>query len=63
MEKEYSFELIPLQLMRGAQCHFCNNVNYPINPKKKKIPVRHMEKIKPHYYICDECLKKRLKFK
>ena len=28
MEKESDFELIPLQLMRGAQCHFCNNVNY-----------------------------------
>ena len=62
MERKSDFELIPLQLMRGAHCHFCNNVNYPINPKKE-FPVRHMEKIKPHYYICDECLKKRLKFK
>ena len=62
MEKESDFELIPLQLMRGAQCHFCNNMNYPINPKKE-FPVRYMEKIKPHYYICDECLNKRLKFK
>ena len=62
MEKEYSFDLIPLQLMWGAQCHFCNNANYPINPKKK-FPVKHMEREKPRYYICDECLKKRLKFK
>ena len=37
MEKESDFELIPLQLMRGAQCHFCNNVNYPINPKKNSL--------------------------
>ena len=60
MEKEYSFDLIPLQLMWGAQCHFCNNVNYPINPKKG-FPVRYMERVRPQYYICDECLKKRLK--
>ena len=60
MEKEYYFDFIPLQLMWGAQCHFCNNTNYPINPKKE-FPVRHMEKVKPQYYICDECLKKRLK--
>ena len=59
MEKEYSFDPIPLQLMWGAQCHFCNNMNYPIIPKKE-FPVRHMERVKPHYYICDECLKKRL---
>ena len=62
MEKESNFELIPLQLMRGAKCHFCNNVNYPINPKKE-FPVRHMEKVKPQYYICDECLEKRRKSK
>ena len=46
MEKEYSFDLIPLRLMWGAQCHFCNNANYPINPKKK-FPVKHMERLKP----------------
>ena len=62
MEKEYSFDPIPLQLMWGAQCHFCNNMNYPIN-SKKEFPVRHMEKVKPQYYICDECLEKRRKSK
>ena len=60
MEKEYNYELIPIVLIRGAQCHYCNNTNYPINPKKE-FPVRHMERVNPQYYICDECLKKRLK--
>ena len=62
MEKEYYFDFIPLQLMRGVQCHFCNNANYAINPNKK-FPVKHMERENPRYYICGECLKKRLKFK
>ena len=60
MERESDFEVIPFQLMRGAECHFRKSVKYPINPKKE-FPVRHMEKVKPQYYICDECLKKRLK--
>ena len=46
MEKEYYFDFIPLQLMRGDQCHFCNNANYPINPKKE-FPVKHMERENP----------------
>ena len=46
MERESDFELIPLQLMRGVQRHFCNNVNYPINPKKE-FPVKHMERENP----------------
>ena len=30
MEKEYSFDPIPLQLMWGAQCHFCNNTHIDV---------------------------------
>ena len=46
MEKEYYFDFIPLQLMWGAQCHFCNNANYPINLKKEFL-VKHMERENP----------------
>ena len=57
MERESDFKLIPLQLMRGAQCHFCNNVNHPINPKKE-FPVRHMEISEKKFFVCDQCMKK-----
>ena len=57
MERKSDFELIPLQLMRGAQCHFCNNVNYPINPKKE-FPVTNMEISEKKFFVCDQCMKK-----
>lgn len=60
MEKAcQDYDLIPFDYLWGAQCHFCSNTNYPINPKKE-ILVRYMEKKKPNWYVCDECIAKRI---
>ena len=56
MERESDFELIPLQLMRGTQCHYCG-ISNPVF-SSGPLPVTNMEISEKKFFVCDQCMKK-----